>query len=334
MKGKKEFIILAAIIIAVAAYLVLRQTDREQYQLPQMATVEKKDLSKIEITGNGQTVILIRKDDKWRISPGDYPADTNKIGRILDTISGLKLTAMVSESKNDLRYDLGPEKRIQVKAWSGENLKRNFQVGKAANTFRHTFVKIAGDDRVFHAENNFHDRFDVTVDGLRDKTVMAFNSKKINTFSITKDGKTTEFKKKEPANQTEKTKPKDKKAATESSPKQAQWITTDNQQADPNKIQSFLSALSDLKCQTFLNDRKKNDLRNPVISITLSGPKTYQLSIYTQEKKEGEDSLWPAQSSENGYPFLLADWKAKNIIKNPLDLMPGKPEAEKAADNN
>ncbi len=333
MKGKKEYIILAAIIIAAAAYLMLRQTDRFHYHLPQMATVEKKDISKIELTGSGETVTLTRKDGQWRISPQDYPVDTEKIERILGTLSGLKLTAMVSESKNDLLYDLGPEKRIQVKAWSGEILKRDFMVGKAANTFRHTFVKIAGDDRVFHAENNFRDQFDVTVDVLRDKSVLAFKPEEIRTITITKGDKTTEFNKKEITGKVKESKLKNDKKAAASLPKTIQWITADNRMADSNKIRSFLATLSNLKCKTYLNDRKKEDLRDPVVSITLSGAKTYRLTVYTQEKKGEGDMLWPAQSSENTYPFLLADWKARDIVKDPSDLLPGKPTSQKEKNN-
>ncbi len=312
MKGKKEYIILAAIIVAVVAYLGLRQTDRSTYQLPALSRITKEKISKIEITGPEKTLVVSRKGDDWIIAPEGYPADSKKIDRMLDIVSELELTAMVSESKNDHRYDLTPEKRIQVKAWAGKDVKREFDIGKTADTFRHTFVKISGDDRVFHAENNFRDRFETTADALRDKTVLAFKSDDIGSFKITKDGKTTEFKKVEESPKPEK--------------KSLQWITTDNKPADLNKIKSFLSSLSNLKCKSYLKDRIKEDFKDPVISITLSGTKTYQLSVYAHEKKEEEEPLWPAQSSENNYPFLLADFKAKDIVKDPGDLMPDKPK--------
>ena len=87
--------------------------------------------------------------------------------------------------------------------------------------------------------------------------------------------------------------------------------------------------LSNLKCKSYLKDRTKDDLKDPVISITLSGTKEHQLSVYAHGKKEEDEPLWPAQSSENNYPFLLADFKAKDIVKDPANLMPDKPEAVK-----
>ena len=326
MKGKKEYIILAAIIVTVVAYLVLRQTDRSTYQLPVLSKIPREEISKIEITGPEKSFFVNRKGDDWLIEPKSYPADPEKIDRMLDIVSELELTAMVSESKNDQRYDLNPEKRIQVKVWAGKDVKRKFDVGKTADTFRHTFVKIADDDRVFHAENNFRDRFETTAEALRDKTVLAFKTDEIKSFKITKDGKTTEFKKKEKVKEEK----EQTKAETPNPEKNiSQWITTDGQIADSNKIRSFLSTLSSLKCKSYLKDRTKDDLKDPVISITLSGTKEHQLSVYAHEKKEEEEPLWPAQSSENNYPFLLADFKAKDIVKDPGDLMPEKPEADK-----
>jgi len=323
MKAKKEYIILAAIIVTVVAYLVLRQTDRSTYQLPALSKIPKEEISKIEITGPEKSFVVNRKGDNWLIAPKGYPADPEKIDRILDIVSELKLTAMVSESKNELRYDLNPEKRIQVKTWAGKDVNREFDVGKTADTFRHTFVKIAGDDRVFHAENNFRDRFETTAEALRDKTVLAFKTDEIGSFKITKDGKTTEFKKKE--------KVREEKEQTKNEPPNPekniyQWITTDGQIADSNKIKSFLSTLSSLKCKSYLNDRAKDNLKDSVIFIALSGTKEHQLSVYAHGKKEEDEPLWPAQSSENNYPFLLADFKAKDIVKDPGGLMPDKPK--------
>ena len=59
-----------------------------------------------------------------------------------------------------------------------------FDVGKAAPSFRHTFVKIAGDDRVFHASDNFRFRFESGLDELRDKTVLSFNRQDLQEIRI------------------------------------------------------------------------------------------------------------------------------------------------------
>ena len=60
MKFKKEYIILVLIIIALSAYLYTRSSDRTLYQLPDIPTVNEKDLTKLEIT-KGKTSIVLQK---------------------------------------------------------------------------------------------------------------------------------------------------------------------------------------------------------------------------------------------------------------------------------
>ena len=151
MKVKKEYIILALVIIALAAYLVTRTSDRTQYQMPDVPQVAAKEISKLQITRAKAIIVVNKKDDKWYIAPEEFPADGNKIKDILNAIENLTLTALVSESKNYNLYDLDEDKKINVKAWQADNLRRDVDLGKTASSFRHTFVKPAGDERVFHA---------------------------------------------------------------------------------------------------------------------------------------------------------------------------------------
>jgi hypothetical protein len=330
MKGKKEIIVLIIIIAAVAAYLAFRPTDRATYQLPTLPKIAKETITKIEVTGPENSFTVQRKDTKWFIGPGNLLADSSKIDRILDIVSALKLTAMVSESNSDQLYDLNPEKRIQVNIWADKDLKRAFSIGKSAATFRHTFVKISGDDRVFHGEKNFRDRFEMTVDAMRDKKVMAFKPDEIKSFNITRNGQTTAFKKNYELKADVVSTKKAGNETPSSEKRSFTWVTASGEVADLNKVNAFLFALSGLKCNRYLDDTAKDTLTDPVMSITLLGTKEYQMTVYPHGKKEEESPSWPAQSSENNSPFLLADFTARDIIKAPGDLMPAKPNSGEA----
>ncbi len=329
MKGKKEIIILAAIIVAVVAYLVLRPTDRTTYSLPMLSEITKNEITRIEMISAEKSIVAHREGDNWFVGPKDFPADVEKIDQMLNTISKLTLTALVSESKNDQRYDLNPEKRIQVKASNGDGVLREFNVGKVADTFRHTFVKMAGDDKVFHAKDNFRERFEATVDQLRNKQVMAFKVDEIKSFKITKDKTTAEFKKKEAIKEVKKEDNPAQENAKKSEKSDVEWITQQGENADASKINTFLRTLADLQCKAYLDPSGDGSLENPVVTIALFGDKPYEISIYTAlEKKQEEDALWPATSSENNYPFILAEWKAKDIMKDPAELMPDQPKTD------
>lgn len=117
MKLKKEYFILAAILVALILYLALHRSNRTHYQLPELSEVTGKHISKLEITTAGNSIIFNQKDNTWNIEPNGYRADSTKVKNILNVIEKLKLTALVSESKNYIRYDLSNDKNIHVKAW-------------------------------------------------------------------------------------------------------------------------------------------------------------------------------------------------------------------------
>jgi hypothetical protein len=327
MKIKKEYIILALIIVGLSVYLFTRKEDRTLYELPELPKVSKKDISKIEISKGDTSIVLNKKDEQWFIGPQQYPADQGKIKAMLDVLEDIKLTTVVSEAKDYIRYELDDDKKINVKAWQAENLRRNMDIGKTASTFRHTFVKIDKDERVFHARDNFKNKFDQTAEKLRDKKVLAFETADIDEIQITKDNTTMTLARaqatEENAKQTENT----TQTPTPPAPNMV-WKTTDGKLGEDANVKRLLSTLSNLRCDSFIDDRKKEEFTSPLYTVELKGGQDYSLSIYKKIKEE--DSNHPATSSANDYPFLLSKSLSDRIMKNPEDLLvkPKIPETE------
>lgn len=324
MKLKKEYPILVAVVIALALYLVLRNTNRIHYQLPDVPQVDGKQITKLEITRSGKLILLNKKDNNWFIGSDNYPADSNKVKSMLEIVEKLILTTLVSDSKNYFRYDLSGDKKIVVKAWAGNRLDREFEIGKAATTFRHTHVKLSADPNVYHAQGEFRRRFDQSIDDLRDLTVLSFDQDDIREIQIT-EGKTLvvviqkDFKESAGEKTDPNTKP-DQKTKTE-----RVWETQDGKKVDMSKLKHLLSTLSRLKCEKFIPKNKKTEFKDPIYEIRLKGTKNYSLSLFAKEGKE--EKIYPAISSENDYPFYLADYQVddlKTSIKKMLE-----PESEK-----
>ncbi len=334
MKIKKEYIILLILIVAISVYLVLRKSDRTHYQLPKVPDMAEAEISKIEIDKGAGSIVLNKKGPGWEISPQGYSADTAKVKGLLDMLRDLTLTALVSEAKDYNRYDLSADNKIRVRAWASDDLKRDLEVGKAAPTYHHTFVRMAGDDRVYHARGNFRGEIDQTVEDLRDKAVLSFDQGEIREISITKGDESLTLNRKEVSRETENEKGK----ATEgSSPPKVEtvWESADGKRADQKAVTDILGDLSSLKCEKYMEGAKE-DLKDPIYQIGLKGNRVYQLSVF--EKKEKDGKAYPAVSSENGYPFLLSAWRLDKIMKAPEQLLekpatekraPGKPENPK-----
>jgi hypothetical protein len=315
MKVKKEYIMLAVVIIALTVYLVMRSSDRIQYLLPDVPQAAAKDISRLQITRGQTTIVINKKDDKWYIAPDEFPADANKVKDMLNAVEKLTLTALVSESKNYNLYDLNEDKKLNVKAWQGEDLKRDVDLGKTASSFRHTFVRPAGDERVFHARGNFKNNFDFSVDDLRDKLVLALNPADIKLIQVIKDQQTLTISKSQAPVVVDNTEA-EKKSDPGPGAKKSAWQAADGRPVEETAVNQLLNAVSDLRCEKFIIDRQKEDFTSPLFTLQLKGGQEYSLSIFA--KTAEKDTDFPAVSSGSNYPFLLSGSLVDSILIDPL----------------
>jgi hypothetical protein len=329
MKLKKEYFFIAIAIVLLAVYLMVRKTDRTEYRLPAIAKVAAADITRIEIARQEGTVVLEKKDSKWLILPQGFPADAGKVTAMLEDLEKLSLTALVSESKSYSRYDLEPDKAIHVKAWAGEELKRDIQIGKPAPTFQHTFVRIGDGPDVYHAQQNLKTAFDQTADKLRDKTVLAFSPEEVKEIAITKGGVETVLRKSEipPAPAAPAPAPAAAPAegaappvdAAAAKPAEVQWLTDQGKPADLSKMDRLVSALSHLSCESYLEGKSIADFSNPIGSIVIKGKKDYTLTLYAKPEKDAKG--YPASSSETASVFVLSDRQAEPLTADPGALI-------------
>jgi hypothetical protein len=326
MKIEKEYIGLVIIILGLSVYLVLRSPDRTHYELPRVPEIGKKDISRIEISKAGSTILLNKKDGHWQVGPQGYAANADRVTNMVNIIAKLAVTALVSESRNYSRYSLDDENKITVKAWTADKLTREFEVGKVATSYRHTFIKLAGDDRVYHANGDFRSQFDQTVDRLRDKTVLSFDPSKIQEIQITKGAEVITLGRTEvPAEMG--TGPESDAEAPRSPEVETVWQTSDGKKGDKTQLEKLMTILSDLKCETYIDDLRKEDLAEPMYTLRLKGAQDYTLSIFAKMEKDAKH--YPAVSSENDYPFLLPEWQVNSLMKKPEELQV-KPEKRKS----
>ena len=321
MKFKKEYLILILIIAALSAYLLMRSSDRALYELPEIAALEQNKINKIQISKGSQTIVLNKKDNKWYLEPHGYAADMKKVKDMLDTFGGFTLTTLVSESKDYGRYELNAEKRITVKAWQQEALKRHFDIGKPASSFRHTFVRLDGDDRVFHADDNIRSKFDLTEKDLRDKKVLSFKPADIHEIQITKDKTSLKLVR----SQMPVTSQPEKSDTTPQVALRFEWQSTDGIKVNEPNLNRLVTTLSNLNCTAYIDGRGKETFSSPIYSVTLTGGQNYQLRIFAKLQKDDEN--YPAISSASGDPFFLSDSQAQQIMKSPEEML-ARPEGD------
>lgn len=319
VKLKKEFIILGVIIAALTVYLFQRSGDRTRYTLPEVPALSASEITKIEITRTGQSVVLVRQGDRWVIDPTGVRAAPKSVQEMLETLTGLTLTALVAESKNYPLYELDEEHKIHVRAWQDGRLKREFDIGKTAPSFRHTFVRLAGDERVYHARDNFRFRFTGGPEDFRDKNVLSFKRPDITAVHITSGNAEATF-------------TRDPGADPPGAPTPEEaglWKDPTGAAVNGARLNALLAVLSDLTCEKFIPDRDKDSFGRPVFSITLTGVQEHSLSIFAPPGADAGDH--PAVSSGSDSPFVLSEEQAKTIMQDPRELQEtgGKKEEQK-----
>jgi len=312
---KKEYIFLSVIIVILVLYIVLKNTDRTHYTLPEVKPIEKEEISRIILSRGDSSITLSRSADGWKIIPARYEADTKKVDQMLDEFRDLNITTLVSEAETYQRYGLTSGERIYARAFEDEKTLRQFYIGKTASTRKHTYVMFPGDGRVYEARNNIRRIFDKSVDGLRDKTVLTFEGTAASAMVIRTDGGETSLEKKmvplpvEPSEEGQEKEP--------SAQREAKWVTAGGRTAKAESIKSMIRTLSNLKCNGYIQGKSKSDFTDPVYNIRVTANQEYSLTLY----QKNEDDKYPAVSSDSEYPFLLSEWKAKQIMKKPEELL-------------
>ncbi|MBU8920713.1 MAG: DUF4340 domain-containing protein [Bacteroidales bacterium] len=323
MKFRKEYIGLLAIIALLSLYIVFRNSDRTHYELPESDAVKRENVTKIVISREGEqidgesigskSILLERSDEKWNIGPAGYPADKAAVDKMLDALEKFSLMTLVAESKNYSLYELEDRMRIKLEVFAGPDLILALDVGKAVSTRRHTFVRLEGDDDIYQANGNLRQVFDTGIDRLRDKTAVSINRDEVSGLTLMTTEGVIELTKT----------PEDALSALSSEGDAAvastvpPWTTVDGLPADEKVIDQIVNALANLKCESYIEGRSKDELGDPLYTIVVKMPVSVILSIYAIENDK-----YPAFSSQNGYPFYLQKSRAEQIMKGKSEIIP------------
>ena len=305
MNVKKEYILLALLIVSSIAYLVFERTDRVHYTLPKLKALKTDEITKIEMTRAGSMTALTKKDDSWYISPNNWRADQTKISEMREKLSGLVVTDLVSESKTYERYGLDDKNKLVLKAYSSNVLKRELDVGKAASTNQHTYIKFPGNEKVYLASGDLPRLFQTPAAELRDMLVFSINPPDITGISVEQHGKKIALTREELPQDKSQKKP-DKDAV-----RLFIWKDEKGAVVDKAKIDAFLAVLSKIYCEGYLDDAMKASLTNPAITLKIKGSKEYGLSIFDKTLQK-----IPALSSQSESPFVFPGYKLDTLKKS------------------
>jgi hypothetical protein len=143
------------------------------------------DANKIEIVRGNETLELERIGGNWKFTkPRDYPADTDAVTAMLNTLDTARVVDFVSDAHPDLtKYGLAhPSLTITLYAPDNvpaETLRFGFKQPEASSNATYALSGDPKSNPAYTLTNDVFAAINKSFDDLRDKTVMHFDPAKV-----------------------------------------------------------------------------------------------------------------------------------------------------------
>jgi len=193
----------------------------------------------IEKAGS-EPVELMRTADKWSITaPKALPADQDAVSSMVSTFASLNADKLLEEKATGLdQFGLTkPSLSVTATKQDGKTLK--LLLGDDTPTSSGSYTELAGDPRVFIIASYHKSSLDKTVNDLRDKRLLTFDSEKLSRVELTAKKATIEFGRNKDQWQILKPKPL---------------------RADQSAVEDLVRSLSDTKMELSATDDEKKDV--------------------------------------------------------------------------
>src|SRR5260370_17806233 len=154
---------------------------------PKILTLQSSEVTGLSIRKkDGETVALRRKDTgQWQITaPKVLAADQDAVSSLLSSMSSLNSERLVEQkSSNPGQYGLTqPTIRVEI---TKKDKKQELLIGDDTPTGNGVYAALAGDLRVFTMASYNKNPFVKSVNDLRDKRLLTFNSDKACSVELT-----------------------------------------------------------------------------------------------------------------------------------------------------
>jgi hypothetical protein len=162
---------------------------------PKIVDIKPDSVSKLEIQKKGADATVLEKTAQgWQITaPKPYRADQDAVTSLLSALSPLNSDAVVEEKAADIsKYGLtSPSITLAVTTKDGKVTK--LLAGDDEPTGGGAYFSRAGDPRVFSIATFAKGNFDKSLNDLRDKRLLTFDSDKLARVNLIAKGQSLEF---------------------------------------------------------------------------------------------------------------------------------------------
>lgn len=297
MKHIKEYVLLLLVIIGIGLYLMLRPSDGVQYELPELAALNTRNVDTVRISSANSSLSLRRSNETWKIADKGYEADGDRVQELLDQVADLDISALVSQSGDYTRYHLDPERRIRVEARGDGETLRELILGKSAGEVANTYIKLPGDENIYMAESDLRGSFDVTTGDLRDKTVFRVARDAVRSVRLSSVNGSRRIRRAEA-----------EESGTNGTDASA-WTDRQGDRVGSKKVQKLLRSLETVTCREYTESLSRNGTG---YRIEVTTDSTHRLRLF---EPEGDSATaYEGESSQARDPFVLPGYKGRGVV--------------------
>ena len=192
-KGLLVAVVLLAVLGGAIWYSNKKQAQKAKAPAdtsPKIVSIPEARFREIRLQKAGaEPIVLSRDNGKWAMTaPQPLPADPDASASLVSALSSVSADKTIDDNPTDLAsYGLaGPTVRAQVIQKDGKQVE--IAIGDDTPTNSGAYAKVSGDRRVYTVASYVKTSLDKTVNDLRDKRLLIFDSNRLTRVKLAGKG--------------------------------------------------------------------------------------------------------------------------------------------------
>jgi hypothetical protein len=295
---RSTLILIAILLVLIAATVLVLQRPGEQSVRAGTGTpliqIDSAAVDRLEVTSSGERVVLAREGGTWMlVEPVRYKADAAAVTRAVGQAAHLTVVALASSNPQKQGVFQVDSSATLLKVFAHETEKAAVRIGKTGPTYTQTYARVEGSDDVYLVDGSLGWTFVKPKNTWRDRGIFETEKDSIRSIRYQYGDTTFVLERADTA-----------------------W-RLDGETVDPSKLEGFLTTLSTLTADEFV-DTALTDAARPIGIITVDGTQL----VFLTHPSPGK---YFVRTSRSPQVFELQGWKATQLLKRKRDfaVLPG-----------
>jgi Domain of unknown function (DUF4340) len=153
---------------------------------PKLADVPQAKVKQVEIAKKGAPALTLEsKNGRWFITtPDQYPADQEAVTTLLSSMSPLNADTVVDETPKDVEQFGLKDPSVTVTLHETDGKTDQFFLGNDVPATSLVYVRMGSKPAVYAVANTFKTSVDKSVNDLRDKRLLTFDTNKLTSVEV------------------------------------------------------------------------------------------------------------------------------------------------------